>query len=61
MRTWKVTLIATLIGTAVGVGAWALDLTRKVWPEHPQLAGFFLTVIAAIAVQLVWPTDNPRT
>ena len=60
MTTWKITLIATVIGTAVGFGAWALNLTRIVWPEHPQVAGFFLTVIATIAIQLVWPTDKSR-
>jgi len=58
MRTWKITLIATLIGTAAGVGAWASGWTTRVWPEHPQLAGFFVTVVATIAIQLVWPTDK---
>jgi hypothetical protein len=60
MTTWKITLIATLIGTAVAFLAWELDLTRMVWPEHPQLAGFFLTIIATIVVQL-WPTDKSKT
>jgi len=58
MKTWKITLVATVIGTAVGFGAWALGLTSKVWPEHPQLAGLFLTIIATIAVQLIWPADK---
>jgi hypothetical protein len=57
MSTWKITLIASLIGTAVGFWAWKLNLTRMVWPEHPQLAGFFLTLIATVVVRLAWPTD----
>jgi len=61
MSTWKITLVASLIGTAVGFWAWKLNLTRMVWPEHPQLAGFFLTLIATVAVQLSWPTDKSKT
>lgn len=60
MTTWKITLIATLIGTAAGFSAWELNLTRMVWPEHPQLAGFFLTLIITVAVQLAWPTDKSK-
>ena len=60
MTTWKITLIASLIGTAVGFWAWKLSLTRMVWPEHPQLAGFFLTLIATIAVQQTWPRDKSK-
>lgn len=60
MTTWKITLIASLIGTAVGFGTWILGLTRVAWPEHPQLAGFFLTLITTVAIQLIWPTDKSR-
>ena len=61
MTTWKLTLIASLIGTAVGFWARKLDLTKIVWPGHPQLAGFFLTLIATVALQLIWPKDKPKT
>ncbi len=61
MTTWKITLVASLIGTAVGFWAWELNLTRMVWPQHPQLAGFFLTIVTTVAVQLVWPNDKSRT
>jgi len=61
MTGWKITLIASLIGTAVGFLAWYLGLTKMVWPEHPQLAGFFLTLIATIAIQIAWPKDNSKT
>jgi hypothetical protein len=61
MTTFKITLIASLIGTAAGFWAWKLNVTRMVWAEHPQLAGVFLTVIATIAVQLAWPADESKT
>jgi hypothetical protein len=61
MTTWKITLIASLIGTAVGFWNWKLDLTKMVWPGHLQLAGFFFTLIATVAVQLIWPKDTSKT
>lgn len=55
MKTLKVSLIASCIGTAAGLSAWAFGLTRVVWPAHPQLAGFLLTIVMTIAVQATWP------
>jgi len=60
MQTLKISLIASLIGTAAGFWAWKLDLTKMFWPAHPQLAGFFLTVIIAIAVELSWPKAKSK-
>jgi hypothetical protein len=60
MRTFKISLIASLIGTAAGFWAWKLDLTSMFWPRHPQLAGFFLTIIVAVAVQVSWPADKSK-
>jgi hypothetical protein len=60
-RSGKVTLIASLIGSAVGLWAWGLNLTRLIWPAHPQWAAFFLTIVATIAVQLFWPTAKSKT
>lgn len=60
MRTLKISLIASLIGTAAGYWAWKLDLTKMFWPGHPQLAGFFLTIAVAIGVQLSWPADKSK-
>jgi len=57
MRTLKLTLIATLIATAVGFWAGELRVLQKMWPEHPQLAGFFLTFVTCILVQVLWPKD----
>ncbi len=53
--------MATMIGTAAGFLAWGLDLTKTVWPAHPQLAGIVLTIVTTIAVQLMCPTDKPQT
>ncbi|MGD0732316.1 MAG: hypothetical protein ABR956_13730 [Terracidiphilus sp.] len=55
MRTLKVTLVATLIGTAVGLGAWLFGLGQLLWPGHPQLASFLLTLVTTIVVQFSWP------
>ncbi|MGO9124537.1 MAG: hypothetical protein ACLP6G_06565 [Terriglobales bacterium] len=61
MKTLKISLIASLIGTAAGFWAWRLDLTKIFWPEHPQLAGLFLTIVVTIGVQLTWPADKSKT
>jgi len=58
MRTLKITIIATLIATAVSFWAAGLGLTHRMWPEHPQLAGFFLTLVACIVVQVAWPKER---
>ena len=58
--SWKVTLIATLIASAVSTWFYYLGLTRMLWPAHPQMAAFFITLAAALAVQLFWPADLPK-
>ena len=63
MKTLSASLAATLIGTAVGLGAWILGIGHAIWPNHPQWAGFFLTLAITIAVQVAWPRrvqSNPR-
>jgi hypothetical protein len=55
MRTLKVSLIASSIGTAVGLGSWVFGIGRIVWPAHPQFACFLLTLVATIAIQISWP------
>ncbi|HVM91741.1 MAG TPA: hypothetical protein VMT67_02960 [Terriglobales bacterium] len=57
MRTLKITLIATVIATAVSFWASQLGVLHRLWPEHPQLAGFFLTLVTCIVVQLCWPEE----
>lgn len=55
MKTLRVSLIASLIGTAVGLGSWVFGLGRMMWPAHPQMASFLLTLATGIVVQMVWP------
>jgi len=57
MRTLKITLIATAIATAASFWAGRLGLIHRLWPEHPQFAGFLLSLVACIAVQLFWPKE----
>ncbi|MGA7294783.1 MAG: hypothetical protein WBW53_07930 [Terriglobales bacterium] len=54
MKSLKVSLIATLIGTAVGLGSWIFGLGRIIWPAHPQMASFLLTVITTVVIQRTW-------
>ncbi len=58
--SFKVTLIASLIGTAVGLWAWGSNAARSIWPEHPQLAAFFLTLVVTLVVQFAWPVDKSK-
>jgi len=57
MKTLKITLIATAIATAASFWAGEIGLLKKLWPQHPQIAGFFLCLAACIAVQLFWPAE----
>ena len=54
MKTLKVSLIASLIGTAAGLGAWIFGLGQVIWPTHPQLASFLLTLVTTIVIQIAW-------
>ena len=60
MQTLKISLIASLIGTAAGFWAWKLDLTKMFWPAHAQLVALFLTILITVAVQLSWPKDKSK-
>lgn len=55
MKTLKVSLIASLIGTAVGLGAWVFGLGQIIWRAHPQMASFLLTLVTTIVIQITWP------
>jgi len=44
----KSTLIATLIATGVGIWALQLGVARALWPDHPQLMAFIMTLIACV-------------
>jgi hypothetical protein len=55
MKTLRISLIASLIGTALGLGTWVFGLGQKIWPGHPQMACFLLTVATTIVIQIAWP------
>ena len=55
MKTLKVSLIASLIGSAVGLGAWGFGFGQLIWPAHPQIASFLLTLVTTIVIQITWP------
>ena len=57
MRTLKISLIATVIATVASFWAGELGLMHRIWPEHPQLAGFLFTLAVCIAVQALWPRE----
>jgi len=54
------TLAATLIATAAGVGVWFFGLAKTIWPAHPQIAAFLVTVVAGIVVKQTWPAEYGR-
>jgi len=55
MKTLKTSLIASLIATAVGFGAWEFGVAQRIWPAHPQMADFLLVIVTGIVVQIIWP------
>ena len=55
MRTLKISLIASVIATVASFWVAELGITRRLWPEHPQMAGFLFTLVTAIVVQIAWP------
>jgi len=55
MKSLKTSLIASVIATAAGWGAWEFGIARRIWPAHPQMADFLLVLFTAIAVQIAWP------
>ena len=54
----KVTLFASLIGSAAGTGAWLLGIGDSIWPSHPQLAVFLLTIVCTVVLVYAWPDDS---
>jgi hypothetical protein len=52
------TLKASLLASAIGTGAWALGLTHKMWPAHPQWAVFFLTIGVTAVLIYVLPESQ---
>jgi len=55
MKTLRISLIASLIGTAAGLGSWVFGIGQIIWPAHPQFACFLLTLVTTIVIQITWP------
>jgi hypothetical protein len=53
----KSTLAASLIATVAGVGALLFGFAKAIWPIHPQLAAFVITIVVSIVVKQIWPAD----
>ena len=51
------TLAATLIATAVGVGVWFFGVSKAIWPTHPQIAAFVITIVVGVVVNQIWPVE----
>jgi len=52
------TLAATLIATAAGLGAWFLGGAKLIWPAHPQISAFLISVVASIVIKQLWPLGS---
>jgi hypothetical protein len=51
------TLAATLIATAAGIGAWFFGVSKAIWPTHPQIAAFAITIVVGVVVNQIWPVE----
>ena len=54
----KATLKASLVGTAVGTGAWLIGAGDVMWPAHPQAALFLLTIIATVVFMRILAEED---
>jgi hypothetical protein len=54
------TIAATLIATAVGVGAWFFGMAKAIWPAHPQITAILMTVVTSIVIKQLWPLDEGK-
>ena len=50
----KAVIKATLIATLVGTGAWLFGVSHKLWPAHPMIATFILTIVIYFAAMRAW-------
>lgn len=49
------TLAATLIATGAGIGVWFFGVSKAIWPTHPQIAAFVITIVVGVVVTQIWP------
>ena len=50
LRTFKISLIASVIGTL----AWYIGLSEIVWPKHPFVAVLLITALSYYVVSYYW-------
>jgi hypothetical protein len=51
------TLAATLIATAAGSAYGFFGVSKAIWPTHPQIAAFVITILVGVVVNQVWPVE----
>jgi hypothetical protein len=54
MRALKISVVATIAALV----AWQLRIPQKIWPTHPGLADFLLTLIITLLVQFTWSNEK---
>jgi len=54
------TLAASLIASAAGIGAWFFGLCDIIWPAHPQIAAFVLTIVVTVVMMKLWPVVGQK-
>ena len=59
-RSWKVTLIASLVGTVVGTCIPLFGLGEYIWRGHASLAAFLMTLATTIGVLFFWRDETPK-
>lgn len=52
--------VATAIGTAIGTLGWVVGLGKVLWPEHPQWALVFITVVVTIVSTVILERNDRR-
>jgi hypothetical protein len=57
-RSWKVTLVASLVGTVAGTSVSLFNLGEYIWRGHASLAAFLITLGTSIGVLVFWPKES---
>jgi len=54
----RTTFLASLIGSFAGIAAWRFGIGEKIWPVHPQLALFLLTLAVTVVMVRILAHDE---
>ena len=55
LKTLKISVVASLAAT---LAWWPLRLPQRLWPEHPIIADFLLTLALTVLLQFAWPDSK---